>query len=71
MRGCGFLSLSLKGDVEKRGVGFSGDGFKRGKKEGVVVVRRGGGGGVAVNTTKHLWAGAIAAMVSRYLLSRK
>lgn len=30
-----------------------------------VVVGRGGGGG-ALNTTKHLWAGAIAAMVSRF-----
>ncbi|THG14493.1 hypothetical protein TEA_014200 [Camellia sinensis var. sinensis] len=28
-------------------------------------LRRGGGGGGAMNTTKHLWAGAVAAMVSR------
>lgn len=46
-------------------------------KENKVSVRRGG----AMNTTKHLWAGAVAAMVSRlvftmlrkyfYLLSRE
>ncbi|KAI4389800.1 hypothetical protein MLD38_001983 [Melastoma candidum] len=62
-RGCGFLSVSFKGDQEKRGLGLSGDAVKGGKKEGVVAVRR--GGGVAMNTTKHLWAGAISAMVSR------
>lgn len=68
--GGGFLSVSLTG-------GGGGEGYSRessedetvafeevGKEEKEkVVVGRGGGG--AFNATKHLWAGAVAAMVSR------
>lgn len=29
----------------------------------------GGSGGAAMNTTKHLWAGVVAAMVSRFIIN--
>lgn len=51
-----------KGSFEDETVAFEGVGKVEVEK---VVVGRGGGGG-ALNTTKHLWAGAIAAMVSRF-----
>lgn len=38
--------------------------FEKGESE---TVRKGSG---AMNTTKHLWSGAVAAMVSRFLLSK-
>ncbi|KAF7130014.1 hypothetical protein RHSIM_Rhsim10G0163200 [Rhododendron simsii] len=50
-----------KSSCEDETVAFEGVGKVEVEK---VVVGRGGGGG-ALNTTKHLWAGAIAAMVSR------
>ncbi|KAL5558998.1 hypothetical protein UlMin_035209 [Ulmus minor] len=69
--GGGFLSVSLRSDgivrETKRGFGRNGD---EGSEEAVVEERKkkkkvGVRGGAAMNTTKHLWAGAIAAMVSR------
>lgn len=79
----GFLSVSLRGGdgiVEEPSVALSqknGD-KSSGSKERTSVVSterkrrkvmvRGRGRG-AVNTTKHLWAGAIAAMVSRSVIS--
>lgn len=39
---------------------------KEGKTKGKVRSRGAGAG--AVNTTKHLWSGAVAAMVSRYVI---
>ncbi|KAG5529467.1 hypothetical protein RHGRI_030004 [Rhododendron griersonianum] len=50
-----------KSSCEDETVAFEGVGKVEVEK---VVVGRGGGGG-ALNTTKHLWAGAFAAMVSR------
>ncbi|KAI4375095.1 hypothetical protein MLD38_013005 [Melastoma candidum] len=70
VQGCGFLSVNLRGGVEKRELGLSEDGdsgWKKKKKK--VLVRRGGGRVTAVNTSKHLWAGAVAAMVSRTFLA--
>lgn len=76
-KGC-FLSvsLSIKGrdEFEKEGsVGLlGGDEEKRVKevlvKEGKKSSKLGGAKAGAVNTTKHLWAGAVAAMVSRFVL---
>lgn len=69
--GVGFLSVSLKSNAivreRKDCLVQNGD---EGSEEALVVerkkhkveIRRGG----AMNTTKHLWAGAIAAMVSRF-----
>ena len=70
----GFLSvsLSIKGSTSREGFGQESSGvlgqsgvvtFEEVKKE---EVRFGGGGG-ALNITKHLWAGAVAAMVSRFV----
>ncbi|GFY80272.1 mitochondrial substrate carrier family protein [Actinidia rufa] len=75
----GFLSvsLSIKGSTSREGFGQESSGVlgqsgERRSEEEVVTfeevkkeeVRFGGGGG-ALNITKHLWAGAVAAMVSR------
>ncbi|KAK7358984.1 hypothetical protein VNO77_00927 [Canavalia gladiata] len=58
--GGAFLSLSLSGAVQ-RYVRESGETHKKvEEKENVGV-----SGSAAINTTKHLWAGAVAAMVSR------
>lgn len=73
---CGFLSVSLRGDSFVREQKVHVDGYenckKAGKCEGAIAtlendkrekhtIRKRG----AMNTTKHLWSGAIAAMVSR------
>lgn len=73
-----FLSVSLavggEGHFRESGEVLGENGEKSGcegetvafeEEEKGVVVGRGGGGG-AFNTTKHLWAGAVAAMVSRF-----
>ncbi|XP_010519529.1 PREDICTED: probable mitochondrial adenine nucleotide transporter BTL3 [Tarenaya hassleriana] len=79
-RGPLFLSVNLSikenGDEEEEGEGYNGDSRQREGKNGdksfeqVAViseersrVKENGSG--ALNTTKHLWAGAVAAMVSR------
>lgn len=73
------VSLSIKEGIgeEEEGEGYNGqNGFKSGKgsvliggcqeaKEKLMLKENGTG---ALNTTKHLWAGAFAAMVSRSLL---
>ncbi|XP_057501647.1 probable mitochondrial adenine nucleotide transporter BTL3 [Actinidia eriantha] len=72
------VSLSIKGSTSREGFGQESSGVlgqsgeRRSEEEEVVTfeevkkeeVRLGGGGG-ALNITKHLWAGAVAAMVSR------
>ncbi|KAL4579750.1 hypothetical protein LXL04_015915 [Taraxacum kok-saghyz] len=68
----GFLSVTLSVKDGSNGEGFAGesslilgteveDGQKGLKQKEVKVKKQGG----ALNTTKHLWAGAVAAMVSR------
>lgn len=68
--GGGFLSVSLKSDgVVRDSKGCLVQNGDEGSEEAVVEETRtekvGIRGGRAMNTTKHLWAGAIAAMVSR------
>ncbi|WCJ44465.1 Mitochondrial substrate carrier family protein [Euphorbia peplus] len=66
-----FLSVSLRNDGPpeskvclQNGDGTGGNaGMKKKKRK--VMIRGGGGRRAAVNTTMHLWAGAVAAMVSR------
>lgn len=58
----GFMCVGLSADD---------DGFVKASDDVAVAVERSckkisSSGGGAFNTTKHLWAGAIAAMVSRY-----
>lgn len=53
--------LDKNGDAKEEEVAIE---EKRRKKE---VVRDRGARAGAMNTTKHLWAGAVAAMVSRYM----
>lgn len=59
----GFLSVSLsvKGNNENDGIVIKENKIKK------KVNLRLRGKPAAVNTTKHLWAGAVAAMVSRYV----
>lgn len=80
------MSLSVKeseseGFLEKNGEAKDEEGVtmeegeeemrrRKKKKKGEVVRVRGAGAG-AMNTTKHLWSGAVAAMVSRYRNSSK
>lgn len=63
------VSLSLKGDegfvLEKNGEKRSEEEVEAILVEEKKVGVRGAGAG-AINTSKHLWAGAVAAMVSRY-----
>ncbi|CAL5368590.1 unnamed protein product [Camellia sinensis] len=74
------VSLTIKGSEVGFGqesteiLGQNGEKSEEDEEEEAVVLeevrkeeklRRGGGGGGAMNTTKHLWAGAVAAMVSR------
>lgn len=79
---CGFLSVSVRGDgfvrEQKVRVGGYENRKTAGKCEGALAtvendkqekkytVRKRG----AMNTTKHLWSGAIAAMVSRSVFTR-
>ena len=73
------MSLSIKGSTSREGFGQESSGVlgqsgERRSEEEVVTfeevkkeeVRFGGGGG-ALNISKHLWAGAVAAMVSRFV----
>ena len=72
-RGGVFLSVSLW--VGKGDDGCVGESEEEAEEEVVFAVEKtrksggGGAGGGAMNTTKHLWAGAVAAMVSRFLFS--
>lgn len=68
--GGGFLSVSLRSDgVVRESKGFLVQNGDEGSEEAVVQEEKretvGLRRGRAMNTTKHLWAGAIAAMVSR------
>ena len=71
--GGGFLSVSLRSDgVVRESKGFLVQNGDEGSEEAVVQEEKreavGLRRGRAMNTTKHLWAGAIAAMVSRFVL---
>lgn len=67
------MSVSLW--VGKGDDGCVGESEEEAEEEVVFAVEKtrksggGGAGGGAMNTTKHLWAGAVAAMVSRFLFS--
>ena len=60
------MSVSLR-----FGQGNNGCDIEEGEEEAVEKATKSGGGGggeAAMNTTKHLWAGITAAMVSRFVV---
>ena len=67
-----FLSVSLsdgnEGYVRESGDVLGQNGNKGSSEEEQVVVFEKEKGSGAMNTTKHLWSGAVAAMVSRFEL---